>query len=466
TTKLGQENMNVDLPFMLPLSEQDDTSVQTEFSKWLMVRTVEAWILLKDVTTWLSGEQERKLLGGLEGNVEVLPMVAEWITLFKKTSKSEAVIGDVTNTGIAEKRSDIKIVHLCFNHVYAQSLSDLIEFVNEISDQEHYLYIERHKAIPDFSVDISNNDHSYMFDKSVHIEQIFEICKHADVDAVMMHGLFFNWQKSLVKSIGAEKHIAWKLWGGDLYNPLKAGSPIYDVMKHIDSVHARVEGDFEIIEQTYGKKEFCRFGYTFPGLYGDLPTMLEKEFPETIIVGNSGDPTNNHLDILELLAEKDDVQNYRILLPVAYNLTPNYREKLVNSIKRLGLGKITKLHEKFIHPNEYFEIMMKAGMLITAHERQQAVGSILTSLYSGNNTFVKKDIVFKGETLVNPTWRFLSDHELQGQPYEELIEASSLSEIQKVSAALTKKHQLIIRDKIGLKARGNELIKVSETMVK
>ena len=70
TTKLGQENMNTDLPFMLPIPEQDNAPIKTDLNKWLMVRTVEAWILLKDVSTYFSGEQERKLIGVLEGNVE------------------------------------------------------------------------------------------------------------------------------------------------------------------------------------------------------------------------------------------------------------------------------------------------------------------------------------------------------------------------------------------------------------
>ncbi|MFO7745429.1 MAG: FkbM family methyltransferase, partial [Psychroflexus sp.] len=66
-----QQNMNVDLPFMLPIPDQDNAPVKTDLDKWLMVRTVEAWILLKDLTTYLSGPQERKLTEVLEGNVEV-----------------------------------------------------------------------------------------------------------------------------------------------------------------------------------------------------------------------------------------------------------------------------------------------------------------------------------------------------------------------------------------------------------
>jgi len=71
TTKLGQENMNVDLPFVLPIPEQDKAAIKTDLSKWLMVKTVEAWILLKDVSMYFSGEQERKLMEVLEGNVEL-----------------------------------------------------------------------------------------------------------------------------------------------------------------------------------------------------------------------------------------------------------------------------------------------------------------------------------------------------------------------------------------------------------
>lgn len=71
TTKLGQENMKVDLPFMLPIPEQDHSPIKTDLNKWLMVKTVEAWILLKDVSTWFSGEREKKLIDVLDGNPEV-----------------------------------------------------------------------------------------------------------------------------------------------------------------------------------------------------------------------------------------------------------------------------------------------------------------------------------------------------------------------------------------------------------
>jgi FkbM family methyltransferase len=81
STKLGQENMNVDLPFLLPVPEQDNASIKTVLNKWLMVRTVEAWILLKDISTYFSGDQEMKLIDVLEGNPEVFSKTERIVVL-------------------------------------------------------------------------------------------------------------------------------------------------------------------------------------------------------------------------------------------------------------------------------------------------------------------------------------------------------------------------------------------------
>lgn len=45
-------DINVKLPFLLPLPEQDATDIKTDFNKWLTVRIVEAWIQLKEPSTF------------------------------------------------------------------------------------------------------------------------------------------------------------------------------------------------------------------------------------------------------------------------------------------------------------------------------------------------------------------------------------------------------------------------------
>ncbi len=63
-------NVSVGLPFLPPLQEQDETKIQTDFSKWLMVRIVEGWISLKNPTIYMADEKDRQMLEALEGNPE------------------------------------------------------------------------------------------------------------------------------------------------------------------------------------------------------------------------------------------------------------------------------------------------------------------------------------------------------------------------------------------------------------
>ena len=69
-SKMGQENMDMSLPFLRPIPTMDSTAIRTEFAKWLMVRVVESWLLLKDLTGYLSAKTETKLREVLDGNLE------------------------------------------------------------------------------------------------------------------------------------------------------------------------------------------------------------------------------------------------------------------------------------------------------------------------------------------------------------------------------------------------------------
>jgi len=451
--------VSADIPFLPPLPEQDRTFVGTGFSNWLTIRIVEAWLSLKNPTMYIVEENDKQMLDALTGNPEVINRFKNLTDLRSESEKN----GRDVNQKASKPKSTF--IHLCFNHVYAKTLSDLIEYTNANSDQEHWLLIEKHRAIPSYSADISDNPHSTFFDFQSQLEEVLQECLKPKVDAVFMHGLFFDWQKNLVSRVGDKKHIAWKFWGGDLYNPIKQGRPLYDLISKVDSVHGKVEGDFEIIENTYGKKHKYRFGYTFPGLYGDWPKEIEKETPPIITVGNSGDSSNNHKKILEILASKKDINDFRLHLPVAYNLTHTYRNELIQTIRDLGLSDNTLIQESFIPPKEYMQLIMRGSMLIVAHNRQQALGSILASIYSGNNTFVKKKILMAEKEIRNPTWRFIEDYNLQAQPFEDLLKVDYLSDIPVIDKNVMKRHQELIKTQIGLEARSRELVKACDQIV-
>lgn len=78
-------DVSVALPFLPPLFEQDKTEVQTEFKNWLTVRIVEAWISLKNPTTYMVGEQEEGMLEALAGNPEVIKKINSCIDLINES---------------------------------------------------------------------------------------------------------------------------------------------------------------------------------------------------------------------------------------------------------------------------------------------------------------------------------------------------------------------------------------------
>jgi FkbM family methyltransferase len=93
STSGGNREVTVNMPFMLPLSSQDQAPVHTDFKKWLTVRIVEAWISLKNVSTYLTGEQELNILDLLDANPENSTEIQKKIILaadlHQKNSDSE-----------------------------------------------------------------------------------------------------------------------------------------------------------------------------------------------------------------------------------------------------------------------------------------------------------------------------------------------------------------------------------------
>lgn len=457
STKLGQENINVELPFMLPISEQDKTSVKTDLDKWLMVRTVEAWILLKDLTTYLSGPQERKLLEVLEGNPEVIKRFKDSKKSQIKASESFGIGNGMMNGVQKEKNRQPKVIHICFNHVYAQSLSDLIEYVNENSDQEHRVFIETRQAIPNYSVSIVSNPASELFSFKTNLESITRECLKDEVDMIMFHGIFYDWQKEMIKTIGDKKHIGWVIWGGDLYNPIKNNAPMFEVVSHIQSIHTLGSSDVTVFEDTYGSKPHHLFGYPYPGLYKQSSMSSKKQNPPVIVVGNSGDPSNEHLEILNMLAKKEDIHNYRLLLPVSYSFNATYRETLLKAIKQLGLEEISELKEDFIHPKKYAQLLQCAYMQITAHNRQQAVGNLLISFNSGNHAVLREKIKVDGKEIINPTWDFLTGRGFKPVKLTDFSKTASIREFGEIPEKINREHQNIIKNKFTLELRAREL---------
>ncbi len=216
----------------------------------------------------------------------------------------------------------------------------------------------------------------------------------APEDIVIVHSLFLQHSFEISKQlIQRRAHVVWCMWGGDLH------------------MVAQAPAGFDFLNGFSCAISFCgelvRYPQiTLPEIPGschkvDASTQssdLDKE--KLIILGNSGDPSNDHLYMLELASRFKD---HRYHIPFAYNGTPNYRARLIDKARDLGVWEKTTLQEGMLPLEEYNSIIARAELYFAAHNRQQALGSLASAYLNNTRVFMRRVITTpSGQTMANP----------------------------------------------------------------
>ena len=109
-----------------------------------------------------------------------------------------------------------------------------------------------------------------------------------------------------------------------------------------------------------------------------------------ILVGNSRDPSNNHLDVLHYLKQVG-ISN-TIIIPLSYG-EPKTLEVLR---EKYGTCKTMIFLTDYLCRKDYFRMIQRCKVAIFGHIRQQALGNINQCLLQGSKVFFFKDsIVYK-----------------------------------------------------------------------
>ncbi|RAU83292.1 TDP-N-acetylfucosamine:lipid II N-acetylfucosaminyltransferase [Pontibacter arcticus] len=127
--------------------------------------------------------------------------------------------------------------------------------------------------------------------------------------------------------------------------------------------------------------EFLALPLTIP-----VPKVdLSKPKKSGIILGNSRSPSNNHLDILDILL----ASNNKIPLIIPYSYTPG-NETYGNELKSnlMSLPNPYELLEDFIPFNEYVNLIGNCSTAVFNSYRQMALGNVLISLINGVKVYL------------------------------------------------------------------------------
>lgn len=241
----------------------------------------------------------------------------------------------------------------------------------------------------------------------------------AGADKVILHGLFdIRLYYILSPQPWLLRKCYWNIWGGDLYIH-QAGFRGWRFRKdeflrrwvigRIGHVVSCVKGDYELARQWYGSKAQFHRCIMYPSnLFSGTPREQNHTGPVNIQVGNSADPSNNHMEVLEKLRDQH-CQDFNLFVPLSYG-NKTYAAAVIEAGIEMFGNRFFPMTE-FMQLEQYLDFLEKIDIAIFAHRRQQGMGNLINLLGLGKKIFMRRDIT---------TWTLFADLGIRVHDIEQM----------------------------------------------
>lgn len=279
-------------------------------------------------------------------------------------------------------------------------IAPFINFVNQNFDPSQHLFFVMGNTNK-YPVPQNNN---VVVVKRNFIHKIFallwlSILMHRS-NKIILHGLF---RGRIILLLYIQRRLLkkcyWVIWGKDLYvyntNKRNIAWSIKElirrpVIKNIGHLVTYVRGDAALAQKWYGaigKYEEC---IIYPSnLYSDYDIMNAEKKHINIQVGNSADPSNEHIEIFNMLYEFRD-KNIKIYVPLSYGDKSNSKT-VIKSGQEMFRDKFVPLTD-FMPFESYLEFLSNIDIAIFNHKRQQGMGNAITLLGLGKKIYMQDGI--------------------------------------------------------------------------
>lgn len=162
----------------------------------------------------------------------------------------------------------------------------------------------------------------------------------------------------------------------------------YPAIERVDIFSAPIRDDFDLLKASLPTRFRCVYAQLNYGSIDDfIPLTQSKQTGDDILVGNSATPTNNHLEVLKVLA-RIDLGTKQVLMPLSYG-----DEKYKNSVIKQGynlLGSHFHPIVEMMSLADYNKYISRCSVVIMNHRRQQALGNICAMLYNGARVYLNE----------------------------------------------------------------------------
>lgn len=332
----------------------------------------------------------------------------------------------IIDNSCLNNEKQIKNLHIMQDNFYNKRF---IEFVNENFPQDEHKFIII-KPI-DYKLEYIDNVNKYDNVEILYLEY-FESKLYYYVKSsqkVFIHYLYDYICEFICRyDIGQYAELNWIIWGGDLYEYLNLEIYDYDTKKVLQSnlsfrnYHNKyksntneeyrkkaigsikyilpngIDEDYDIVKANFlitaKKKSFIypnpiNFERLDDNYYNLDAKNIKEKYRYIIQLGNSGDPSNNHLEILKKLT-KIDCKDFCVICPLSYG-DKDYINYIIKSGKNILGDRFIALTE-YMDEKNYYSFLSIIDIAIMNHNRQQALGNIFLLLYLGKKVFIKKEI--------------------------------------------------------------------------
>lgn len=323
-----------------------------------------------------------------------------------------------------------KFIHIAFDSIFLDYTIDQFETIvpgesNYIVDTSNNYndikYIKQKQKIT--PVNLDNDDLRTMFIKDFPIDAV-----------LILHCLNQN-MIDIVNRINKNNKIVWIAWGAEVnslpklrknyylprtkaildeLNPPSLRSKMYvllpelhqilyklkrkvdhpttqklKALKRINYAGIFVKEDFDLFNTTYNLKMnwlwYCY--YNIDDTIGNTNKTNSYNRTNNILIGNSADPRNNHIDAFNLL-DNFNLGAKKIICPLSYGTNlEGYVDKVILEGRNMFNDNFSPLIE-FMPLNEYNEIISSCDIVIFNHNLQQAVGNIISAIWQGAKVYL------------------------------------------------------------------------------
>jgi len=233
----------------------------------------------------------------------------------------------------------------------------------------------------------------------------------------VFHSLNPFWSQ-LIRRAPASVMTVWSGWGGDYYGPITSrrwgllgprtaqfersrfsvvGKAVRwrrewiftrtmgAAARSVDVFSAPIPEDLAVFTRRYRgfRGRYSQLNYA--SVEDTFATGSRTVSGDDILLGNSATLPNNHLDVLESLAELD-LGGRRVIAPLSYG-DASYGELVSRRGSDLLGASFVPLRD-FLPLEEYRELIAGCGVVVMGHRRQQGIGNVAGAMWSGAHVFL------------------------------------------------------------------------------